>query len=237
MNLNFASKPFSTFERVAGCAALAVVALIAFFGLRVPQSQNPLPAVSSSLPAGPVPLPQSVGRAFSEQFGEPSPIDAGSERDKPIQPEPASPKATDTAAPDRPLVTAMFGRWPFDDAADPRPRVAVAPSSPPEQKRSSQRNGGEDAFVGGWADDTGECRQYQNRSAPLVIGTHAAKTDSGKCDFRSVKRETASRWRIVALCSSEGDSWTAHVDLTLAGSNLTWSSERGIARYVRCTRP
>lgn len=247
MNLNFASKPFSTFELVAGCAALAVVALIALFGLQVPQSQNPLPAVPSNLPVDPVLLPQAVGQAFSERFSEPSPnagvarvpppVDAGSAGDELIPPEPASPRTRSSATPDRPLVTAMFGRWQADDAADTRQRPSITPSSPPEQSRSSQHSGGEDAFVGGWADDTDECRLYQNHGAPLVISAHVAKTASGKCDFRSVKRETASRWRIVAQCSSEAESWTAHVDLTLAGSNLTWSSERGIAIYVRCRRP
>jgi hypothetical protein len=115
--------------------------------------------------------------------------------------------------------------------------AGIAPSSSLEQSPSSSRSGGEEAFVGGWADDAGECRQYQNHGAPLVISARAAKTASGKCDFRYIRQEAASRWRIVALCSDEQESWTAHVDLMLAGSNLTWSSERGTAKYVRCLRP
>lgn len=244
MNLNFVRKPFSTFELVAGSAAFAPIALIALFGLQVPQSQNSLPVAPSSLSTDPVPLPQSVSRAFSEQLSErsqnagatavPSPDDPGSESNKLILPEPVSPKATGSVGPDRPLTAAVLSRWPFDDATSAEQRTAIAPPSPSGQNRPSRRSMSEDAFVGGWADDTDECQQYQNHGAPLVISTRAAKTASGKCDFRFIKREAASRWRIVALCSREGESWTAHVDLTLAGSNLTWSSERGIAKYVRC---
>jgi hypothetical protein len=275
MNLIFAPKPFSTSELVAGSAALAPVALIAFFGLRVPQSQNPLPAVPSSLSTASILSSQPVSWASGEQLGEPSqnagfarkprPSDPGSEDDTPILPEPAGTMATGSPAAVRPLAAPMWRR--FDDAAGAEQRlieagllwrfsdpdsaenrtepstqdraaeVAIAPSLPLEKNPPGRRSGDEDAFVGGWADDTGECRQYQNHGAPLVISTHAAKTASGKCDFRFVGREAASRWRIVALCTHEADSWTAHVDLTLAGSILTWSSERGTAKYVRCPRP
>ena len=314
MNLNFAPKPFSTSEFVAGSAALAPVALIAFFGLRVPQSQNPSPALPSSFLTASIPLSQSVSWASGEQpsersqiagaAGKPQLVDPGSEGHKLIFPVPAGTKATGSASADRPLIAAMPGRRRFDDAADAERRLieagllwrfadgietaesrpkrcgfpspdaagshevwdqatqsksfaascdphsgasrtvpstqvraaeaAIAPSL--EQNSSSRRSAGEGAFVGGWAEDTVECRQYQNQGTPLVISTHDAKTADGKCDFRFIRREAANRWRIVAMCSREGESWTAHVDLTLAGSNLTWSSERGTANYVRCLR-
>lgn len=137
------------------------------------------------------------------------------------------------------------GDFPSGDAAASRTElstqgrtaeVAVAPSPSVEQHPTRWRANTENTFVGGWAYDTGEYRQGQDRGAPLVIGTHSAKTASGECDFRSVTREDASRWRIVALCSREGESWSAHGDLKLVGSNLTWSSERGTANYVRCTK-
>jgi hypothetical protein len=277
MNLNFAPKPFSTSELVAGSAALAPVALIAFFGLQVPQSQAPLPAVPSNLSTSAILLSQSVSWPSGEQFSQssrsagairkPRPLYFGSEGDSLIPPEPAGTTATDSPAADRPLIAAPWrlGRWQFDEAAgdeqrfieagllwgfadgiettvsrdttlDRAAKVAIAPSPQLEQSPPSRLGGGEDAFVGGWADDAGECRQYQNHGAPLIISAHAAKTASGKCDFRFIRQEAASRWRIVALCSREGESWTAHVDLALAGSDLTWSSERGTARYVRCLR-
>jgi hypothetical protein len=114
--------------------------------------------------------------------------------------------------------------------------VAIAPPPLAEQSPLRRRIRAENTFVGGWADDTGECRQGQDHVAPLVITVHAARTASSECDFRSVAREDANRWRIIALCSRAGKSWNAHVDLKLAGPNLTWSSERGTAKYLRCVK-
>jgi hypothetical protein len=112
--------------------------------------------------------------------------------------------------------------------------VAIVPSPPAQHNSLRRRVHAEGTFVGGWAYDSGECRQGQDHGAPLLISTYAARTASSECDFRSVRREGASRWRIVALCSREGESWSAHVDLKLVGASLTWSSERGTAKYVRC---
>jgi hypothetical protein len=315
MSLNFAPKPFSTFELVAGSAALAPVALIAFFGLRVPQSQNPLPATPSSQATASIPLPRPPIPASSEHLSErsqntgavrePQSLDANSEGNNPVLPEPGSATATDSPAADRPVTAAVWrlGGWRFDDAAGVKQRLieagllwgfadgmgrtesrdarcsfqsadaagshevwdqpelsatpcdpssagsqtglstpdrtaeaAIAPSPPVEQNPPRQSSRSENTFIGGWADDPDECREGQNHGAPLIISMHAARTASGKCDFRSVTPEAASRWHIVAACSSEGESWTAHVDLKLTGSNLTWSSERGTARYVRCLK-
>jgi hypothetical protein len=72
--------------------------------------------------------------------------------------------------------------------------------------------------------------------APLVrISSRGAETAGAKCDFRSVRRATPSKWQIQAVCSADGQSWNAHVSLTLNGTNLTWSSERGSIKYVRCS--
>jgi hypothetical protein len=318
MSLNFAPKPFSTFELVAGSAALAPVALIAFFGLRVPQTQNPSPAEPTSLSTASIPLPRSPVPASNEQLSERSqnvgaahespPVDPSSEGDNLVA-EPGSANATGSSAVDRPLTAAAWqlGRWRIDGAAgvkqrliqagllwgfadslggtasrnagcgfpspdaegshevwdqrtQPKPFVtscdsssaesrtelstqgrvaeaAIAPSPPVEQTPPPTRGSrSENTFIGGWADDPGECREGQNHGAPLVISLHAARTASAKCDFRSITPEAASRWHIVAACSREGESWTAHVDLKLTRSILTWSSERGTARYVRCLK-
>lgn len=318
MNAIFAPKPFSAFELVAGGAALAPVALIAFFGLRVPQAQDPLPPAPSSLSTASIPVSPSLVQATDEQLSEssqnagadrtPRPADAAPAGDATILAEPGNANAAASPAADRPLTAATWrlGRWRSDDAAgvqqrlleagllwgfadgtgdaeagDARPGVllpdavgadavwdrptqgplatssnpssaesrtapstqdraapaAVAPSPAVAQKPPRAGSGRENTFVGGWADDAGECRQGQNHDAPLVISIHAARTAGGECDFRSVRREAASRWRIVAQCSREGESWASHVDLKLAGPNLTWSSERGTAKYVRCLKP
>jgi hypothetical protein len=289
MNSTLAPKPFSVFELAAGCAALAVVASIAFVGLRVAQLQIPSPAAPPSFSTASIPSSSTVARASGEQLRERAkradtrrelqPVDGGLADDTLILPKPSTARA--------PGSPALDGGWQFDDTAgveqrlikaaglflgfadgiggaDPRnsrddfpsgdssgdaatsraelstqgrtAEVAVAPSPSVEQHPTRWRANAENTFVGGWAYDTGECRQGQDRGAPLVIGTHSARTASGECDFRSVRREDANRWRIVALCSREGESWSAHVDLKLVGSDLTWSSERGTANYVRCAK-
>ena len=52
--------------------------------------------------------------------------------------------------------------------------------------------------------------------------------------FNSTQRESANEWRIRATCADEHDQWNANIRLTLAGSRLTWASERGTATYLRC---
>jgi hypothetical protein len=281
MNSTLAPKPFSAFELAAGSAALAVVAAIAFVGLRVAQPQIPSPAAFSSFSTASIPSSWAVIRASGEQRRErsqkvdasqkPSPVDRSLADDNLVLPEPGGAKAPDSPT--------MDGRRRFDDMVDVEQRltsagllwgfadgiggagspslamsfdpkstasrtelptqvqtaeVAIVPSPPAQHNSLRRRVHAEGTFVGGWAYDSGECRQGQDHGAPLVMSIHAARTASSECDFRSVRREDASRWRIVAQCSREGESWNAHVDLKLAGSNLTWSSERGTAKYVRC---
>jgi hypothetical protein len=270
------AKPFSIFELVAGSGALAPVALIAFFGLRVPQSQVAPPAEPSSLSTASIPPAGSpivkAPEQRSEQsqdaaaVGSPDPVDPGTAGDKPVLPQPGSAEATGSLPADRPHIAAAWrlGRWRSDDEAGIKQRLietgllweftdgtaesrtelsedrvaeaAVAPPPPAQQNQPRPESRNENTFIGGWADDTDECRQSQHHSAPLVISAHAARTAIAKCDFQSVKRAAASRWHIVAQCSREGESWSAHVDLKLAGSSLTWSSERGTATYIRCLK-
>jgi hypothetical protein len=90
-------------------------------------------------------------------------------------------------------------------------------------------------FVGGWAESINQCRS--ERGAPIVINSRAARTTGGGCDFRSVKREAAARWRVEAVCSAGKESWNANVNLKLDAPILIWSSERGITTYVRCAKP
>jgi hypothetical protein len=89
-------------------------------------------------------------------------------------------------------------------------------------------------FVGGWADDIGQCRTH--KKTPLVISSSAAKNENGECDFGSVARVAENRWRVAAICTADGQFWRAHIALKLVEPNLTWSSERGTTTYVRCKR-
>jgi len=86
-------------------------------------------------------------------------------------------------------------------------------------------------YIGDWADDIGRCGE-----TPLVINSRAAMTAGGECAFGSVARETANRWRVAAICTSDGQVWRANIALKVVGSSLTWSSERGTDTYVRCKR-
>ena len=82
--------------------------------------------------------------------------------------------------------------------------------------------------------DFRQCQPRRSSSAPVRISSRGAETAGARCDFRSIRRATAGMWRIEAMCAAEGQSWHANVSLTLNGPNLTWSSERGSAKYVRC---
>lgn len=135
-----------------------------------------------------------------------------------------------------------------------------------EQRLSSGRGvRAESTFIGRWANDIGQCRG--DHGAPIVITSRAAETGSAECNFQSVTRQVASRWRVTAMCSAGRNSWNANMQLKLTTPNLTWdrmletaketipsgkhtdieyarftddlviSTEQGTGRYVRCSEP
>jgi len=89
-------------------------------------------------------------------------------------------------------------------------------------------------FVGGWGINVDQCRQAPDNRSPLRIDTRRAEAFGATCQFNSTQRESANEWRIRASCADEHDQWNANIRLTLAGSRLTWTSERGTATYLRC---
>jgi hypothetical protein len=89
-------------------------------------------------------------------------------------------------------------------------------------------------FVGGWGINVDQCRQAPDNRSPLRIDTSRAEAFSTTCQFNSTQRECAKEWRIRASCADEHGQWSANIRLTLAGSRLTWTSERGTATYLRC---
>jgi peptidoglycan hydrolase-like protein with peptidoglycan-binding domain len=89
-------------------------------------------------------------------------------------------------------------------------------------------------FVGGWGINADQCRQTLENRSRLSISTHRAEAFSTTCQFNSTQRESANEWRIRATCADEQDRWNANIRLTLAGSRLTWTSERGTVTYLRC---
>jgi len=89
-------------------------------------------------------------------------------------------------------------------------------------------------FIGSWGRNAAECRAGEDRR--IKIDSHRAESSGAKCDFRSVNQEASGKWQVRALCSAAHDTWTANISLTLTGSNLRWSSERGTETYLRCPR-
>jgi peptidoglycan hydrolase-like protein with peptidoglycan-binding domain len=89
-------------------------------------------------------------------------------------------------------------------------------------------------FVGAWGINVDQCQQALDNRSPLRINAHRAEAFGATCQFNSTQRESANEWRIRASCADEHDRWNANIRLTLAGSRLTWTSERGTATYLRC---
>jgi hypothetical protein len=129
---------------------------------------------------------------------------------------------------------------------------------------SGQSVGAYGSFIGIWAKTIEACQI--GRSAILVIRPRGAKSDGGRCDFHSVKRETATTWQIQADCaaaSHEPDSGSnlstlieqvigyfksngaaakeepmqrSNINLKLTASRLHWTSEHGVEAYLRCPK-
>jgi hypothetical protein len=141
---------------------------------------------------------------------------------------------------------AKSGQQPIEAESVSRNAGAARSSSPPDlplgpRLADTQRGhttapapasaGAGATFIGDWTDDISRCEE-----APLAINARAAKSASGECDFGFVAREAANRWRVAAICTSEGQFWRANIALKVVEQKLIWSSERGTETYVRCKR-
>ncbi|MCF4128268.1 hypothetical protein [Methylobacterium sp. SyP6R] len=92
------------------------------------------------------------------------------------------------------------------------------------------------AYAGVWGPGLAACssrRSARHGLLPAVIRPGSARAGKTVCRFRNTRREGRS-WTMTASCSSAGRHWTSRVRLTVAGSRLTWASERGSATYTRC---
>jgi hypothetical protein len=93
------------------------------------------------------------------------------------------------------------------------------------------------SFIGGWAADSEQCRQATRGRPPMTISVRRAEAFGAACEFASSQRENSNVWRVQAACSHNGERWNANIRLLVIGDQLTWSSERGTAVYVRCQAP
>jgi hypothetical protein len=264
MSVNLQRRPFSMPEFLGGGVALATVALIALGGLRLAPSPNALPAPAGyasvsiqsadALATPPREQPRKSSNV-AEAARDTQSADAGPGTGKStlIDSEGANSdtiKAPHSSAADRPAPPS--DDWPaglhirqhgslyaFADAiwgppvSNPLRNSRIA-NSQLHDVRAPPRLRTDPTFIGSWTDGTGRCPT--GRKAPLAISSRAAKTANGECDFGSVAREAANRWRVTAICTADGNFWRANIALKLSEPNLTWSSERGTDTYVRCDR-
>ena len=177
---------------------------------RAPPPPLPLPPPPALPPAAVSSAPPAMGWSVGRGIEDETRVQSAAEARSPRRPADAAGRAPD--------------RHPDARSADTRSHYTPAPA----------RVRGAPTFVGGWSDDISRCRT--GRETPLVISSRAAKTENGECDFGVVAREAANRWRVAAICTSEGQFWRANIALKLVEPNLTWSSERGTETYVRCKR-
>lgn len=90
------------------------------------------------------------------------------------------------------------------------------------------------SFLGGYSDGVTGCASGPNGADPVTISSRRAEAAGGICEFDEVLMAGPDRWRIKARCFVGGQTWTSNVLLIKTGSALTWTSERGSARYQRC---
>ncbi|WP_455956929.1 hypothetical protein [Methylorubrum aminovorans] len=139
-------------------------------------------------------------------------------------PEPERP-ATPAANPPARVLTVAAPAPPLD--------TVVAPAEPRPAAPLVERA----AFVGIWGPNPVACGQRQRRRGflPATITEDGAKAGRTVCRFRNNRRE-GSAWTMAADCSERGRRWTSQVRLLVEHDRLTWSSGKGQANYIRCSR-
>ena len=139
-------------------------------------------------------------------------------------PEPERP-VTPAANPPARVLTVAAPAPPLDTVvarAEPRPAAPLVERA---------------AFVGIWGPTPVACGQRQRRRGflPATITEDGAKAGRTVCRFRNNRRE-GSAWTMAADCSERGRRWTSQVRLLVEHDRLTWSSGKGQANYIRCSR-
>jgi peptidoglycan hydrolase-like protein with peptidoglycan-binding domain len=88
-------------------------------------------------------------------------------------------------------------------------------------------------FIGTWASEAADCPAAQGTG--IRIGLRRAEGYGAACSFGPIRREGAE-WHVKAVCTGNGTTWNANINLAVSGDRLRWSSERGTTVYVRCSR-
>jgi len=92
-------------------------------------------------------------------------------------------------------------------------------------------------YAGVWGPTAGACGTPSRRRGyiPATITQDHARAGRTVCTFHDTRR-AGNAWITSAECSDRGRRWSSQVRLTVDGDHLTWSSSRGSASYVRCSR-
>jgi hypothetical protein len=82
------------------------------------------------------------------------------------------------------------------------------------------------SFIGRWCG--------VKREPPLLINSRRASSSTGVCEFANFE-SAKGEWRVKAVCTEYGRSWTVNIRFVSRGSKLVWwSSVSGTASYLRC---
>ncbi|SRR5260370_6126008 len=93
-----------------------------------------------------------------------------------------------------------------------------------------------EAVTGGvWSSDLRACPGGAGNTdaLPLTITAKRAETEGARCEFGGVSGQ-GQNWKTTGTCTANGQTWVANISLMRVGDTLTWTSERGTAKYLRC---
>ena len=225
----------SRISEAASAYPVTAAGLLIFAGLNaflwsLPfEAQSPAPATVASIPS-----PSTLASGVSAEQGEAA---ESANVASPFVPptevaQDASVAADDAAAPistvaSRELPEAALAEPEAMDERETELAEDVEPRSAPRY-----------VLGGTWAPNRAACdKQVAARTGwlPMKISDRGAHAGQTTCSFRKLVG-SGSEWTAVAECLGPRGHWTSKVRLQVAASSLTWSSERGVRRYVRCDR-
>jgi hypothetical protein len=127
---------------------------------------------------------------------------------------------------ERPAAVAAVAPPPVSAAIAPQAAAAPRPAASPAAD-----------YVGTWGPTPAACGSPSRRRGylPATITADRARAGRTSCSFHDGRR-TGNGWVMAADCSDRGRRWTSQVRLVVDGDRLTWTSSRGTAAYVRCSR-
>lgn len=91
--------------------------------------------------------------------------------------------------------------------------------------------------VGVWGPNAAACGAPHRRRGyyQATITNERARAGRTTCSFHDGRR-VGNAWVAGAECADRGRRWSSQVRLVVDGDRLTWTSAKGSATYVRCSR-